>query len=205
MKKSFSKHLSSFWYVYVAWALFAVMFTNWLIGMLTKPKPEEYVTVFIGSYSTSSPLYQKLNEEKSDYLKFVEVECYSINDTETYYTMWQVYGASADIVILPESQLEDVALSAYYIPLSSSLLTEWGVTQTYSYDKDGKPYGIKVFDKTEKTGVCSEYIEYTMKDKEVENYYLLINKDSVHLTGIKETIYERDAVKCIISLMLSIK
>ena len=55
----------------------------------------------------------------------------------------------------------------------------------YYTTDDGKAYGIKIYDKqTDEKAISS--INYVAEGKEKENFYLLFNKKSVHLSDLSD-------------------
>ena len=170
-------------WAYVACIFIAIMLWGWIFNLLTQIKTEEKVSVFIGSYTTGFEKTNELNKNRPEYLKVVEVNAYSVNDG-IFGTFLSIFGFEVgDILILPESYLSKEGCAGYYAEISA---TYQGVFENLGYytTDDGKAYGIKIHDKeTHQSAISS--IDYGQEDKE-QNYYLLFNKKSVHLSDLSD-------------------
>ena len=170
-------------WAYVMCIFIAIMLWGWIFNLLTQIKTEEKVSVFIGSYTTGFEKTNELNENRPEYLKVVEVNAYSVNDG-MFNTFLSVFGYEVgDILILPESRLREDTCAGYFAEISA---TYQGVFENLGYytTDDGKAYGIKIHDKeTHQSAISS--IDYGQEDKE-QNYYLLFNKKSVHLSDLSD-------------------
>lgn len=170
-------------WAYVMCIFIAIMLWGWIFNLLTQIKTEEKVSVFIGSYTTGFEKTNELNENRPEYLKVVEVNAYSVNDV-MFNTFLSIFGFEVgDILILPENCLSKESCAGYYAEISA---TYQGVFENLGYytTDDGKAYGIKIHDKeTHQSAISS--IDYGQEDKE-QNYYLLFNKKSVHLSDLSD-------------------
>ena len=170
-------------WAYVMCIFIAIMLWGWIFNLLTQIKTEEKVSVFIGSYTTGFEKTNELNENRPEYLKVVEVNAYSVNDG-MFNTFLSVFGYEVgDILILPESRLREDTCAGYFAEISA---TYQGVFENLGYytTDDGKAYGIKIHDKeTHQSAISS--IDYGQEDNE-QNYYLLFNKKSVHLSDLSD-------------------
>ena len=170
-------------WAYVMCIFIAIMLWGWIFNLLTQIKTEEKVSVFIGSYTTGFEKTNELNENRPEYLKVVEVNAYSVNDG-MFNTFLSVFGYEVgDILILPESRLREDTCAGYFAEISA---TYQGVFENLGYytTDDGKADGIKIHDKeTHQSAISS--IDYGQEDNE-QNYYLLFNKKSVHLSDLSD-------------------
>lgn len=170
-------------WAYVACIFIAIMLWGWIFNLLTQIKREEKVSVFIGSNTAVFDKVEELNQDRPEYLKVVEVNAYSVNDG-MFNTFLSVFGYEVgDILILPESYLSKEGCAGYFAEISA---TYQGVFENLGYytTDDGKAYGIKIHDKeTHQSAISS--IDYGQEDKE-QNYYLLFNKKSVHLSDLSD-------------------
>lgn len=171
-------------WAYVMCIFIAIMLWGWIFDLLTQIKTEEKVSVFIGSYTTGFEKTNELNQDRPEYLKVVEVNACSITDG-TFKTLLNLFGYEVcDILILPESCLSKEGCAGYFAEISA---TYQGVFENLGYytTDDGKAYGIKIYDKqTDEKAISS--INYVAEGKEKENFYLLFNKKSVHLSDLSD-------------------
>lgn len=179
MKEILRKIGKDIW-AYIACVLVAIFIWSWAFGYLTKIKPEEKLGVFIGSYSVNFDQADYLNENRPEYLKVVQVNAYSVSNG-MFYTYLSVFGyTEGDILILPESYISAENCASLYAEISESYKSQF--EHLGFYEIEGKVYGIKIHDKEAHESVI-EGIDFGDGEKE-ENYYLLFNKDSVHLSDL---------------------
>ena len=174
--KAFLGKIGKHWWVYLAWIVMAAFFWNWIFGILTQAKPEEKVSVFIGSYSNFYEKYTELNESRPDYLKTVEVNAYKV-DSFYFSTYLSVFGYDeGDILILPESKTDKEGLAGRFGAITQEYLD---LLPSLGYmEKNGQTYGIRVHDKATGESLVN-YIDYGAGEKE-EDYYLFFGKNSLH-------------------------
>lgn len=186
MKNVLHKIGKDIW-AYVACVIVVVLAWSWVFSFLTRIKTEEKVSVFIGSYSAAFEKSEELNADKPEYLKVVEVNAYSVKDN-MFATFLSVFGYEVgDILILPESCLSEEGCAGYYAEISDAYKAHFeglGADLGYYNSTAGKTYGIKIHDKESKESLidCIEYGE----GEDEENYYLLFNKKSVHLSDLSD-------------------
>lgn len=168
--------------LYLALILVFILFWNWIFGILTQVKPEEKVSVFIGSYSQGFDQWEELNNSRPAYLKTVETQCYApdIFYFGAYLTAFG-YG-EADIIILPESKVAIEESRGHYSEISERYQSEFANLGFYEYE--GKTYGIRIHDKETHESLIS-CLDYGEGEKE-ENYYLFFNKQSMHISNLAD-------------------
>lgn len=192
MKSSKFKSYLSGWWRYLLIIIASVALWSYVFSFITALKPEEKVTVFIGSYVTESNIpYEYLDENKPEYLKAVEVSNNSIDPN--FGAILKVFGyGEADILILPESKISKDGVATLYSEISDESLSLFPDEFGYFLGENGKTYGIKVYDAETKTKLIS-FLDYVPDLKEdaaesekekVEDYYLLFNKNSLHLGSL---------------------
>lgn len=171
-------------WAYIVCIFAAIMLWSWIFNLLTQIKTEEKVSVFIGSYTTGFEKTNELNENRPEYLKTVEVNAYSINDG-MFGTYLSIFGYEVgDILILPESYFSKESCAGYFAEISDAYQAVFENLGYYTAD-DGKAYGIKIHDKeTHESAISS--LNYLYEGKEEENFYLLFNKKSVHLSDLSD-------------------
>lgn len=187
MKQVINKIGKDLW-IYIACVLVVVFVYSWVFNYLTTLKTEEKITVFIGSNVSSFDKEEELNQDKPDYLKAVEVRAYMISDS-VYDTCLSIFGyETGDILILPESNLKKETCADYYAVISSKYQLKFN--NLGWYEVDGNVYGIKIHDKTTHQSIinCLDY----GKEENEQNYYLLFNKNSVHLSDLSDGNIEND-------------
>lgn len=176
--------------VYIACILVVVFVWVWVFNYLTTIKTEEKVCVFIGSYSVSFEKAEELNEDRPKYLKTVDVNAYSINDN-AFTSYLTIFGYEiGDILILPESYINEERCSDYFAEISEKYMAQFENLGFYSVSN--KSYGIKVHDKDSHESVI-DCINFGSDDND-ENYYLCFNIKSVHLSDLSDgnKLSERD-------------
>lgn len=167
---------------YIACILAVTIVWSWVFQYLTVIKTEEKVSIFIASYSQYYDMPERLQEEKPEYLKRVEVKACSLNDGMIH-TFLDIFGyETGDILILPESLVSEESCYAYYAEFSSAY------QQTFPnlgfYESNGRIYGVKIHDKERGESLIGG-IDFGKEDKE-EDYYLLFNRKSLHLSDLSD-------------------
>lgn len=201
MKNVLNKIGKDIW-AYIVCIMAAIVIWSWVFGMITKIKPEEKVSVFIGSYSISFDKYEELNEGRPEYLKTVEVNAYSLNNN-MFGQLLQIFGYEyGDILILPEDMIEEKSCAALFAEISVGYQAVFdgveGKDLNYYTNTDEKVYGIKIFDKNNPTQKVIECLDYGYREPqegqegstqttELKDYYLLFNKKSVHLSDLSDS------------------
>ena len=154
--------LRKHWYLYLIWAVVAVMAWDMIFAFLTKVPQEEKVEVFVGEQDDDwDDLEQLCNDKIPKYLRTVKVRTY-MADQMYFSEMLQIQGSLADIFILPESRAEEVPV--YYLPLDTEKVQNVFGTVEF-YEIDGTAYGIQI--NGHSTG---------------EDYYMFFGSASVHLS-----------------------
>lgn len=221
MKAFIKKIEKNFWF-YIAWLLLAVIVWDWIFGLLTRLKPIEKVSVFIGCYSETFEREEELNESRPAYLKGLEFNVFP-ND-EIYFSIRLEYHGleEGDILILSESRAKDY-YAQYFSPISEKYQTEISNLGFYT-DEDGTVYGLKVYDKETKESLisCLDFVKSSGEDEEAqtdsaldsteentdeeENFYLFFNKNSLHLSDLaeEEKVSERNGAITVAQRIVSL-
>ena len=179
-KEKFETHISTHWFIYLIYSIIAIFIWSYAVTLYTKDRPKEVVTVWIMAYDADqNALTLKLESSKADYLKHVRV---TFEDRRGEYVTikYQGIGVDSDIVVLPESFLENNNVASTYLMLNTDYLSS-AIGDLEYYTVDYKAYGIKIFDKND---TDDGLIKYTTDDIENENYYLLIKKKSLHMGSL---------------------
>lgn len=169
------KSLSSFWYLYVFLPLLGVVFLCYSTYLVNKPRGIETISIFIGSLSTSSAsLRETLEENQPSYLREIAIRSYDYNDSN-FSSCYSNFGRSdADIIILPESKLNEETIMYYYAKLDESKIN---ASKFYYPGTSSSPYGFLIHSNEK---INNSLIEYS-NGKYNEDYYAFFNKNSLHL------------------------
>ena len=163
-------HLSNYWFFHLLWAIFAVVAITFEFNILTKPKENEKVDLFIcANVINEKELKNYLKQNQPEYLKTINyriIEPESLFFGQVFYTYGEV---ETDIFIMPESKAKNIKAMNYFLPLdNTSCNTIFEKELTYYVDEsDSVTYGIKV---------NSSYF-----DTIDEDLFLLFSKKSLHL------------------------
>ena len=178
--KNVLKRIGKDIWAYISCVIVVTILWSWVFSYLTVIKPEEKVCVFIGSRSATFEKYDELEESKPEYLKKLEVNAYSTNDS--MFTMFlSIFGyETGDILILPESYVSEDGCAGFYSEISKAYQDEF--ENLGFYEANGKVYGIKVHDKESRISAI-DCIDYGEGENE-ENYYMFFNAKSVHLSDL---------------------
>ena len=172
------------WPIYIISAVLVGLLLNFIFGIVYKTPAYKTLTLFVsGEVEDSNKLEDYLiNKYQHKELKSVSVISANINDS-TYNTRLSVAGYnSSDILIIPSSKLDSVAVSAFALELEEQLINTY--YQGYSiYSQQDVKYGIKINKEAVK-----EYMSLPSED-----CYLVINAKSETIGEYSSSqIKERD-------------
>ena len=189
------KNILSKFYLYILWAMLALMFVGWIFTFITDTVPKYKVTVYADVAQVDEiELRVELEKNKPDNIRMVKVHTFS------YVAFSSTAIADGDIYLIKQSDIDDYIAS--FCPLSAELCDRYAERGIY-YNEEGVAYGIKVYDKTSSTGCATGYIDYSpVADAEAEDYYLFFNKDSLHGGALTEV--ESDAAITIANALLAL-
>lgn len=186
MKKisfSFKNHFIHRLYAYIIAAVAIPSIVTYGVILKTNPKAEEMFTIFVEANINDSSSFKDFIRNNTNE-KNKEITTYScLSSMNTYEVVYQTQGLESDLLILSENAFRD-DYSSNYVELSTEN-SFYGSTNKMVNDKH---FGIQIFDGS--NGHLSNYIKY----KENINYYIFINKNSVHISrfsnaGKTEQIY----------------
>lgn len=188
------KNIFSKFYLYVIWAMLALMLWGWIFTLITDTAPKNKVTVYVDVVALDDvELTVELEKSKPDGIKMVKVHPFS------YASFDATAIVDGDIYIVKQSDIEGYLAS--FCPLSQDLLAQYSDRGLYS--SEGEAYGIKVYDARTSSGCATKYIDYSPKGgAEAEDYYLFFNKDSLHAGDLNGA--ESDAALEIARALLSL-
>ena len=182
MKPSTKKALTKYWPVYVLAVIALPILSYAIVEQIQKPKNEETISIFVGSCNADARyLKERLSNNKPPYLLEVNLYSYSYVDS-TFNTYYQANGKmDVDLVILPESKIDDASLITYYRPLDESHLS----SSDY-LSKDSKThFGILIRSK----GEANSLLTFS-DDSHDENYYAFFGKSSKHGGSITNSQFD---------------
>ncbi|MBP3540770.1 MAG: hypothetical protein J6K72_02975 [Clostridia bacterium] len=179
--------LKRFWNLVPAlilWAMLSIFLWGWIFTFLTDTAPENKLTLFVdAAVPDSTGLAVRLEENAlSDEIRMVKVHpfSYAMLDGEPL--------RRADTYIVRVSHVEEYW--EWFAPLPERLTA--GAAPVGSYQQpigasllllDGAPYGIRVYDAATGTGIAQAFIDYHDPALPDEDYYLMLGKESLHLTA----------------------
>ncbi len=182
MKPSAKKALTKYWPFYVLAAIALPILSYAIVEQIQKPKNEETISIFVGSCNADARyLKEKLNSNKPSYLLEINLYSYSYVDT-TFSTYYQANGKmDVDLVILPESKIDDASLITYYSPLDESHLS----SNDYLSKESKTHFGILIRSKGETNSLLT-----FSDDSHDENYYAFFGKTSKHGGSITNSQFD---------------
>lgn len=165
----FKKHFIDRLYLYVIAIILIPAIVSYGVILKTNPKDYEIFSVFVEANfrdSSSFKNYIKENTGKAN----KEINLYSItSDLKAYEVVYQTQGLESDILILSDKAFKNDYSSNYVELMENSSF--YSDTNKMVNDKH---FGIQIFDGMQ--GKLTDFINY----EENQQYYLFINKYSVH-------------------------
>ena len=168
---------------------------NWIYNQVFKPKPSETIHLFLTSdYLSTYDLEEQLLNDLSSYGIKKIIITYVAYDDPYYSTQLMTQGIlSADILILPSVLLNDFTLSEQFLPINSTSLWSKGLNESEfsTLDENNHSYALSIYE----SGGFNHF-GYTQRFDETLDYYMTINKDSIHseelLHDILYTLIKKD-------------
>lgn len=195
-KKSFF-HL---WPIYLV-IIFAVGFVfSWAIDLKTAPKKEEKLDFCMCLNNLDvSGLTTRIKENNTHELKEINYQKLFPNLVQfdqLYFALEQ----NVDFFVIPNGILDNkfTTYYRYFAPLTNEYITNnlGSGVETYTYED--KIYGIKIYDQATDKGLSSDLIQYKNATIDKKDFYLFLNKNSVHHETTKTCPSFYDVVKSLI-------
>ncbi len=156
------------------WLMMTVFFWSWIFTFLTDAPREEKIVLFVEcAVPGDTYIASKLEELPSETIRLVQVRPFS------YSMMTSESIRNSDMYIVSESGFEEYI--EWFMPLPENAHS---LGEIFLFENT--PYGIKVFDANEQSGLLSEFIGY-----EDQNYFLVFGKESVHIESGEALSYAR--------------
>lgn len=144
----------------VLWLVISTVLWGFIFNIATDTSPKKKITVFIDAENVAdADLAEYLEADKPSGIKMIKVHPFSyamFGDDEI---------TRADVFIIGEKEIEK------YVGAFAECLVDGDY-----FVLDGVRVGVKIYDKTTKTGAAAQYIGYGDDD-----YYLLFGNKSAHL------------------------
>lgn len=171
----------------VLWAMLSIFLWSFVFNFLTDVPAAEKVVLFIDAPLTNETrLAVALEEAAADSIQMVQVRSFA------YAMMGSEEIENADLYIIGESGIAEYA--EWFATLPEELQTGTLL------EKDGQPLGIKVWDAATGEGLAPESIGYTFPGKAVEDHYLLVGRNSLHVQT-HENAVDNEAITCALELL----
>ena len=184
--KQFFLNVGKHLWVYVLFCLASTLLSIYVVNLINKPRNEETISILVASYDDKCEEFKKeVNKRRPDYLREIQFNTYSLLDDsfENYY-LNLAYGLS-DIVILPESKVNNSKVQDYYAILSDEIKTKYFVDKEF-FSLEDKEYGVLIHKKgTEDNNL----LKYKLDEQTDENYYLFFFWKSKHIGVLNDTTY----------------
>lgn len=184
MKKILHNIRRQLW-AYALVLLAAILLWDWAFGLIRQVPPEQKISIFVTSYTKSFTKYDQINlkENRPEGIDLVEVNLYSPDDTYYSALLEAVGFAEADILILPLSEVEK--RTQRFATLDETYLTrleQAGYTLGV-FSQEKTICAVKVYDAESKTSLLPFLTFVGAKE---EDYYLVFNRESIHLSPSDE-------------------
>lgn len=188
-KFSFVDHLKKCVVFYILAALITPALFTYFVYLKNRAKKSEIFSVFVSANLKDKVGFK--NTIKTLLPDTLEINTYScdINDT-VFGTYYLSKGEISDLLVLPESFVNEFEVPPY---LEITSLTSFDLSDAYK--KNDKTYGLAV--KNQNNTYLSDYIDYSDDD-----YYVFVNKNSVHLNNIGPDKYQTNQVEIVLSGIL---
>ena len=172
------------WPLYIISAVLVALLLNFIFGIAHKTPAYKTLTLFVSGEVEDPQKFEKdlIEKYQNKELKSVSVISASVNDS-TYNTKLSVAGYnSSDILIIPISKLDSVAVSAFALELEEGLINTY--YQGYNiYEQQDVKYGIKI-----NKEIVKEYMTLPNED-----CYMVLNAKSETIGEYSSSqIKERD-------------
>lgn len=169
------------------WLMLSIFLWGFVFNILTDVPAGEKIALFIDAPLTDeTSLAVSLEKSVGDGIRMVQVRPFS------YAMMSSEALEAADLYIIGESSIE--TYRAWLAPLPEELQTGEVLSL------DGQPLGVKVFDAATGEGVAAEHIGYAHPSKALEDHYLCIGVNSLHVQS-HENAQDNEAIACALALL----
>lgn len=169
IKFSFKNHFIHRIYAYILAVVIIPSLVTYGVILRTNPKPTEMFTAFVEANVIDNEQFKSFLKDNTN-AQNKEITLYSsLSSMSTYEVIFQTQGIESDILILSDAAFKN-DYASYFLEISET-------NKYYSPNNKivaDKHYGIQIYDGGK--GYLSNYIKYNAD----VNYYIFINKESVH-------------------------
>lgn len=175
------KKRNKFWSLLPAlllWAIFSVLLWGSVFVRITDAPRENKITLYADAQvPRDTALSVALEEARAEGIRMVQARPFS-------YAMFDGGPLeTADLLIVPASHVETYRDWLGFLPEEMVSLGE-------CLERDGKPWGLKIYDVNAHAGAASAYIAYEAM-KNPEDYYLFFGVNSIHIEDGKAAQYAK--------------
>ena len=172
------------WHRYVLWAVISFMFWAWIVSRITNAFPRNKVTVYAETGAIDGEaLTERFDGMLPDGIRLVEFNRFDAMIFQPTAVL------SGDLYLIPESKADEYLAS--FLPIDTDAFP--GGT---FFMRDGKAYGVCVYDPETGTGAWDRYIAYP----EDKRCYLFFSRDSRHI-GTNKKAFD-DAANAVATLFI---
>ncbi len=144
-KQRMKARLKYTWPFYIISGVLITLLLNFIFGITHKPPVYKTLTLFVSGEITDS---KKINEDLQEKFKENDLKTVSIISAKTsdsnYYHKLSIPGYNtADMLIIPESRLENLIVSSFALDLSDELINSYYQGYTL-FKQDEINYGVKI-------------------------------------------------------------
>lgn len=185
------------WPIYLI-IIFVVGFGfSWAVDLKTAPKSEEKLdfcmclnTIDVSSLTSRIKQNNEYEIKEINYQKlFPNVAQFD----QLYFALEQ----NVDFFIIPTGIFNNkfTTYYRYFAPLDKDNITNNLDVKVETYNYDEKIYGIKVYDQVADKGLSSDLISYKTAPIDQKDFYIFLNKNSVHNETTKSCPSFYDVIK----------
>lgn len=174
-------------FLIVFWVTFFFIFQN-----IYAVKKYQKLVIFYAAYNLKDKtIHKKMKASLKEY-GCLDVEYYSYAfDDPQIVENYNALKKNCDFFVISEYDLKEMKeeINNQYMPLTNELIEKVKAPESYQYYSYGSvSYGFKVFDKDNvaynQMTHFNEWVNFT-KEEKTDNFYLVINKDSVNFNEEK--------------------
>ena len=184
--KQFFLKIGKHIWVYVLLCVACSLLSIYVIDLINKPRNEQTISILVASYDEKCEVFkEEVDKLRPKYLREIQYNTYSLLDHnyEQYYSNL-AYGL-CDIVILPESRVNESKVQDYYAILSEDIRTEYFNEKEF-YSLNDTIYGVQIHKKGLED---NNLLKYSLGIDSDENYYLFFYWKSKHIGALNNTTY----------------
>lgn len=154
----------------------------------TSLKEYEKISIFLASYTTDTTAFNQAVEDSTpEYIKEMSLYSFSLKDQSFDYYYSTIALARCDIVIIPESVIEDDTILKTFKKIPEIIENEYFNDASF-YSIYENHYGLKIH--SEGQNKPNSPITYVGDDSQDQNYYVFFNSNSIHVSNRYNTVYK---------------